>query len=150
MKFFSLKKIKKNLSFFQFFRVRGVFQKKSTSKTKYKTSPKGEDTNSDSLEEGLYSLDEYQLNNLLDKKINFLFFSLDVFSKDALLPFSFQKIQVKTKEEILAELKSQDLKVPLVLICKSGDQSKAFSQTLRDKGFINCYYLKKGFSLADK
>lgn len=150
MKFFNFKKIKKNLSLLHFFRLRGASQKKSISKTKCKTSQKAEDKNSDSLEEDLYSLDEYQLNNLLDKKVNFLFFSLDVFSKDALLPFSFQKVQVKAKEEILAELKNQDFKAPLVLICKNGDQSKAFSQTLRDKGFINCYYLKKGFSLDSK
>ena len=97
------------------------------------------------LEEDLYSLDEYQLNNLLDKRVQFHFYSLDSLKETKLLVSGFNKAQYKTKKDILIELKGQDLSHPIVLVCKKGDSSKAFSQVLREKGFINCYYLKKGF-----
>lgn len=100
----------------------------------------------DFLEEELYSLDEGQIDNLLDKKINFHFYSLDDLPEKAFPAPSFKKAQFKTKEEIVTALKDQDLKQPIVLICKDGVASKAFSQELREKGFINCYFLEKGFS----
>ena len=150
MKLFSFEKIK--IQFRQFVKLL-KFPKKQNSlsqlslpKTKNERSKKMKDKKSEELEESLYSLDEYQLNNLLDKKINFRFYSLDSFPENTLLIPGLQKAQFKTKEDIQAELKGQDFNQPLVLICQKGDKSKAFSQTLREAGFINCYYLKKGFS----
>ena len=117
-------------------------------KTKAKSAKKGK--NKRAGFEDLYSLDEYQLNNLLDKKISFRFYSLDSLPENRALTSGFSKAQLKTKEEIQDELKGQDLKQPIILICKDGVQSKAFSQALREQGFINCYYLKKGFPPAVK
>ena len=56
----------------------------------------------------LYALDEYQLNNLLDKRIRFLFFSLEEMSKEQLLPFSYKKAELKTEEEVLSLVAKED------------------------------------------
>ena len=132
--------------FFHFFKFlsQKFFPKQKLLKNKV-TRDNKQAHNKLSLEEDLYSLDEYQLNNLLDKRVQFYFYSLDSLEETKLLVSGFSKAQYKTKEDILIELKGQDLSHPIVLICKKGDSSKAFSQILREKGFINCYYLKKGF-----
>ena len=99
-------------------------------------------------EEDIYSLDIYQLKNLLDKNIYFDFFQLDPLSenKDNKLSKYLQKAKLKTKEDILFQLKTvEDLKNPIVLICKTGKTSQVFSRELRDKGFVNVYFIKKGF-----
>ena len=121
-----------------FFKKRGSRNKSQQTKNK----------NLELKEEDLYSLDEYQLNNLLDKKVVFHFFSLDAFSEKDFLPPSYKTAQIKTKEEILSQFKDQDFKQPIILICKDGVKSKSLSQVLREKGFINCYFLKKGFLLS--
>ncbi|MBC6415875.1 MAG: rhodanese-like domain-containing protein [Bdellovibrionales bacterium] len=97
------------------------------------------------LDEDLYSLDGYQLKNLLDKNITFRFFCLESSVQDTGLNKVLQKAQFKSKQEILNFLQNQDLKQALVLVCDKGDLSRDFSKKLRQKGFINCYFLKKGF-----
>jgi len=96
-------------------------------------------------ESNLYSLNSYQLQNLLDKNIQFHFFQIEDFflkeDKKKLL----KKVQKIKEEELILSLKDQDLKQPLVLICKKGKRSKKLSQVLRDKGFINVYFIEKGW-----
>ena len=102
----------------------------------------------------LYSLNRYQLKNLMDKNIHFGFFQLENFScgydreTEALL----KKLKKKTEEELLSDLKDQDLKQPLVFICEKGFISKALAQKLRDHHFINVYFVKGGLKglLKDK
>ena len=112
-------------------------------------------------EEELYSLDEYQLKNLLDKNINFDFFYLkkeDSFSDQNKLD-DLNKIdikqklktaQLKTKEEILSQLKDESFEKPIVLICKTGIDSKVLFKELRDKGFFNVYFMTKGLQSLRK
>ena len=99
------------------------------------------------LEDDLYSLDSFQLKNLLDKNIHFDFFQLDSLNEKirGKMQKYLNKALLKTKKEILSELKTEDFKKPLVLICKTGHDSKVFSQELRKKGFVNVYFIKKGF-----
>ena len=102
----------------------------------------------------LYSLNRYQLKNLVDKNIHFGFFQLEHFSRDcdretgALL----KNLEKKTEEELLSDLKDQDLKQPLVFICEKGFISKELAQKLRDRHFINVYFVKGGLKglLKDK
>ncbi|MCZ0932976.1 MAG: rhodanese-like domain-containing protein [Oligoflexia bacterium] len=98
-------------------------------------------------EDDLYSLDGYQLKNLQEKNIYFDFFQLDSLNEEinCELKKHLQKAQLKTKENILSQLKTEDLKKPIVLICKTGEASKNFSRALRAKGFVNVYFIKKGF-----
>ena len=95
--------------------------------------------------EDLYSLNGHQLKNLLEKNISFQFFSLSEAPEDTGLNKVFQKAQLKSEKEILDCLKNQDLKQPVILVCEEGALSQAFSKQLREKGFVNCYFLKKGF-----
>lgn len=98
-------------------------------------------------EEILYALDGYQLKNLLDKNISFDFFQLETFNKELNIELKevLKKMQLKSQKEILSYLKGHDLKKPIVLICNTGKSSKLFSQELKAKGFINVYFMKKGF-----
>ena len=111
----------------KFFSIKNFFNRSQKNKT---------------LEEDLYSLDSYQLNNLIEKNISFDFFQLESLNGK----YKDNKIlqKAKGKEELLSELKTKDLNKPIVLICKTGEHSKAFSKELRDKGFINVYFVKKG------
>ena len=94
-------------------------------------------------EEELYALDSEQLKHLIEKNISFDFFQLEALNKSQKLIL--QKAKLKTKEEIVSELKTANLNQPIVLICSTGERSRAFSAELRDKGFINVYFVKKGF-----
>ena len=98
-------------------------------------------------EEDLYFLDGYQLKNLLDKNIYFDFFQLDTFNEEinSKLKQVLKKTQLKTQKEILSQLQGKDLKKPIVLICKTGAVSMAFAKELRAKGFVNVYFMRKGF-----
>ncbi|MCY4321278.1 MAG: rhodanese-like domain-containing protein [Bdellovibrionaceae bacterium] len=98
------------------------------------------------LEDDLYSLDKYQLNNLIEKNISFDFFQLESFSEDTKSSFNkyLQKARLQTKEDILSDLNQEDVKTPIILICKTGKSSQTFSRQLRDKGFVNVYFIKKG------
>ena len=98
-------------------------------------------------EDDLYSLDAYQLKNLLDRNIYFDFFQLDSLNAEVNdeLKKHLQKAQLKTQEEVLSQLEGEDVKKPIVLVCKTGEASKNFSRELRAKGFVNVYFMKKGF-----
>ena len=96
-------------------------------------------------EDSFYSLNKDQLQNLVGKNIQFRFFQLEKFSyHNKEIAFLLKNAQAKTQKDCLSELKDQDLKQPLVLICQNGRASKKFAQELRDKGFINAYFIHKG------
>ena len=94
----------------------------------------------------LYSLDRYQLKNLIDKNIRFSFFQIEDFSchYDRLTQFFLMKTEKKTEKELLSNLKSQDSKQPMVLICDKGQLSQQLSKKLRSQGFVNVYFVKEG------
>lgn len=101
--------------------------------------------NKPQLEE-MYSLNRYQLKNLLDKNIHFGFFQLEdfSFSADKKTEDLLKKAQRKTEQELLSDLKTEDFKQPLVLICEKGLFSQKLSQKLREKGFLNVYFIEGG------
>lgn len=94
----------------------------------------------------LYSLNRYQLKNLIDKNIYFGFFQLEdfSFSYDKSVEHLLNKVKRKNEKELLLDLKSQDLKQPLILICNRGYLSRTVAQKLRDQGFINVYFVEGG------
>ena len=94
----------------------------------------------------LYALNRSQLKNLVDKNIHFGFFQLEDFSFpcDQEAKYLLQKAEKKTEGAILSDLKDQDLQQPLVLICNKGIISRKISQKLRDKGFVNVYFMGGG------
>ncbi len=97
-------------------------------------------------ETDLYALNRYQLKNLLDKNVYFRFFQVESFSfsYDRDIEYLLKKVKQKTKEELLMELKNQDLKQPLVLICNKGFVSQKLAQKLQNKGFVNAYCIAGG------
>ena len=98
------------------------------------------------LDEDIYSLNRYQLKNLLDKNIHFGFFQLEdcSFKYDPETEALLKRVQRTTGEELLFDLKDQDLQQPLVLLCKEGLMSKTIAQKLRDRGVINAYFVQGG------
>lgn len=94
----------------------------------------------------LFALNRFQLKNLVDKNISFSFFQLEDFSVDvdSLTKRILLKAEKKTGDELLLCLKKQDSSHAIVLICERGDISRKMAQNLRDKGFINAYFIKGG------
>ena len=101
-------------------------------------------TNEDELD--LYSLNRYQLKNLLDKNVYFRFFQLEDFSYsyNKEIEHLLKKVEKKVEETLLLDLKDQDLKQPIVLICDKGFASRPVAQKLRSRGFINVYFVQGG------
>lgn len=95
-----------------------------------------------------YSLNWFQLKNLLDKNIAFGFFKVEDFfiSNDKEYAQILKKLKRKTEEELLLELKDQNLEYPVVLICQNGGVSKSLSKKLKTQGFINVYFVKGGWT----
>lgn len=98
----------------------------------------------ESENQDFYSLDLLQLKNLLDKKVPFSFFCLEPSLREEEKPLvSFA--EVKTEEELLAFAQEQTKNHPFVLVCREGLVSLEISQKMRRAGYINVYYVKKGF-----
>lgn len=96
----------------------------------------------------LYTLNRFQLKNLVEKNIYFHFFQLEDFSlfcdKDTKLLL--EKVKRREKEKLVLQLDDEDLKQPIVLICEKGFISKQVFQVLRAKGFINVYFVEGGLA----
>ena len=94
----------------------------------------------------LYTLSRTQLKNLIDKNIHFHFFQLEDFSivyeKEAALLL--KKAKRVEKGKLVLELRDQDRQQPIVLICEGALISKQVFQELRQKGFINVYFIDGG------
>ena len=99
-------------------------------------------------DEALYSIDSFQLENLIAKKIHFHFFKLEDLDSSRLassvLREIFKTTKVMEEEPVIDFLKSCQREEPVILICQKGDISKRISKTLRDKGYHNTYYVKGG------
>lgn len=97
-------------------------------------------------EDDIFSLSRFQLENLINKNIHFDFFQLENFSFDfgKKTEILLQQVKKKTEKELLSDLSDQDLQKPMVLICNKGLISKKTAEQLREKGFINVYFIKEG------
>ena len=101
-------------------------------------------------EEDIYCIEELQMKNLITKRIHFHFFKMEDFSLEninsSVLKEVLSKMKVREKDSIFSLLKDCKKEEPVVLVCRTGEVSKALSKELRDKGYRNTYYLKKGVS----
>ena len=94
------------------------------------------------------SIEIFQLENLINNNIPFLFFNLSphFLVKDcgdftsSVLKLS----KTSTKSEIKKHLKQTDKSKPIILICEKGNQSRALAQHLQKEGFINAFFIKDG------
>ena len=95
-----------------------------------------------------YSIEIFQLENLINNNISFLFFnlSLDFPIKDSTdFIFSVLKLSTaNTERDIKKKLKKMEKSKPVVLICEKGDRSCELAQFLQKKGFINTFFVKGG------
>lgn len=105
-------------------------------------------------EEDIYCIEDVQLENLIAKRIHFHFFKVQDFSSEQIsspvLKEALLKIEVLEKDSIFSFLKDCKKEDPIVLVCKTGDLSKAISKELRNKGHQNTYYVKEGVSGLEK
>ncbi len=121
----------------------------SPSELQKKTASLAQNTEDDSA---LYGLNRFQLQNLVNKNIHFGFFQLEDFSGhlDPGAERLKQKAKRKSERALLMELKDQDLKQPLVLICDKGLVSKEMARKLRERGFVNVYFVDGGIQALSK
>ncbi len=91
------------------------------------------------------SIDLFQLENLIDHNIPFLFFNLSAQGETSAGGLAVLKQALRvTEKEITHRLKKADKSKPLVLICEKGDKSRLLSQKLQKAGFINTFFVKGG------
>ena len=118
------------------------FLKKIFLLNKKKSSLKADEDQKD------FSIELFQLENLINNQVSFLFFNLSPYFsvKDcenfasSILKLS----QAGTEPEIKEKLKQTDKSTPIVLICERGDQSRDLTQSLQKEGFINVFFVVGG------
>ena len=99
-----------------------------------------------------FSLEVFQLENLINNQISFLFFN---FSSDFSLEGSYASTLLQSSqpinEMVLQEkVREIDKSKPIILICENGAQSRKWSDFLRKEGFINAFFVKGGIVALDK
>ena len=96
-----------------------------------------------------FSIELFQLENLINNNISFLFFNLSSnFSikdyGDLASSLLIKLSQAGTELEIKEQLRQTDKSKPVVLICEKGDRSRDLALRLQKKGFINTFFIKGG------
>ena len=99
-----------------------------------------------------FSIDVFQLENLINNQISFLFFNFnsDFPLKNSYASTLLQSSQPINEMVIQEKVKEMDKSKPIVLICENGDQSRKWSDMLRKEGFINVFFVKGGIVALDK
>ena len=100
-------------------------------------------------EEDVYSIEIFQLENLLLKKIHFHLFKMEDFPlegvRSSVVKEALQKAPaVLGGKAALDALRGRGSAEPVVLVCATGALSKKAAQKLREKGRFNSYFLKGG------
>ena len=96
-----------------------------------------------------HSIDKVQLKNLIDKRIHFNFFQVEKLmmgEESSEIETLVNRSQFKTEEEIFYFIKDKDQNSPFVFLCKNGLTSEKIAVDLREKGYINAYYVEKGLA----
>ena len=98
-----------------------------------------------------FSIDVFQLENLINNQVSFLFFN---FYPDFSLESSYVSTLLKSSQPInemviQEKIKEMDKSKPIVLICENGDKSCKWSDILRKEGFINAFFVKGGIVALD-
>ncbi len=94
-----------------------------------------------------YSIDKVQLKNLIDKQIQFHFFrveTLEMKEKSSEVEILVKRSEFKTEGEVFLFVENKELNCPFVFLCNTGLVSEKISRNLREKGYINAYYVEKG------
>ena len=104
-------------------------------------------------EDDIYSVDIFQLENLILKKIHFHLIKTEEFPLAALRSPAAQKALQSAQTALgekaaLSLLRGRGKEEPVVLVCKTGAISKELARKLRKKGRFNSYFLKAGAASA--
>ncbi len=95
-----------------------------------------------------FSIELFQLENLINNQVSFLFFNLSpgfpVKDCGKFASSILKLSQAGTEQEIKEKLKQTDKSKPIVLICERGDQSRDLTQSLQKEGFINVFFVTGG------
>ena len=93
-----------------------------------------------------YSIGFFQIENLINNKVAFLFFNLsESFTfKDKESAHIYQMAERVSQATVKDRLAKEDRSVPVVLICRNGFQSRRLTEQLREEGFINVFFLDGG------
>lgn len=95
-----------------------------------------------------YSINGFQLENLISNNIAFLFFNLSadftVESSSEFMSLVFKLSVINTEAEIKNKINKSEKQNPIILICKNGDKSSEFAQSLYKEGYINTFFLEGG------
>ena len=93
-----------------------------------------------------FSIELFQLENLINNQVSFLFFNLSshISSEENDISSVLKLSRAGTEQEIQKQLEQTDKSKPVVLICEKGDQSHDLALRLQKKGFINTFFVKGG------
>jgi len=106
-------------------------------------------------DEDIFSIEVFQLENLINNNISFAFFNLSPhFSHGEPEDFIASVLKLSlpcTKSDIKKQLRQTDKLKPIVLICEKGLLSRDLVRYLQKKGFINAFFIKGGImSLTER
>ena len=95
-----------------------------------------------------FSIEIFQLENLISNRIPFLFFNLNssfsAKNEEGFISSIMKVSQSITPLEVKEKLKNTDKAEPIILICETGSQSATLVQRLQKEGFINTFFIKGG------
>lgn len=99
-----------------------------------------------------FSIDVFQLENLVNNQVSFLFFNLSahVPSEGGYASSLLRSSQSVEEETLKRKIEGIDKSKPIVLICETGGQSRKWSDFLRKEGFINAFFVKGGIVALNK
>ena len=95
----------------------------------------------------------FQLENLIDNRVSFLFFSLLKQKLDQYptkIEHYMKHALIISETEIEKQLKVHNKDTPVVLICEDGKRSQILANQLQTKGFTNVFFVEGGLSELKK
>ncbi len=96
----------------------------------------------------IFSVDFFQLENLVSHHVSFLFFHLDKNIPSSLLTDSstsfFKLSELATKSVVREKLRKNEKSVPVILVCPDGKGSENFAEQLQKEGYVNVFFLSGG------
>lgn len=94
-----------------------------------------------------YAIELFQLENLIDNRVPFLFFAL-LKQKPASCPAKvdhyMQHASIVSEAEMEQQVKTKNKDTPIVLICEDGKHSRTLAGQMQKKGFTNVFFVAGG------
>lgn len=94
-----------------------------------------------------YAIELFQLDNLIDNRVPFLFFGLlkqKPNSYPAKIDHYMKHAVIISEAEVEKQLTEKDKGTPVVLICEDGKRSQVLAGQLQKKGFTNVFFVEGG------